>query len=340
MGNLSPKEVIEVVKEQSGKFQAMNLANLDFEQECLFARQQILKSDFTLKIAANNPKSLQAAILNVAAIGISLNPASQHAYLVPRDNQICLDISYRGFVRLATESGSIKWAKVELVYENDKFTWKGPAEPPEHDANPFQDRGDIIGGYCIAKLPDEDILTEVMPIDEINKIRGTSKAFKKGGGPWVDWYEEMAKKTIIKRAYKSWPQTPNRERTDKAMEVLHETEGMAYTIEQHTEFMEAFQKEDALKFYILYQTTEDTAWLALFNSFPKGEKTKMKDKARELEKLGVQQFTLFKDGLVTAALEEDEVKAKELMAELDDIERDFIFKHLPSGTVEYVEKAA
>lgn len=140
------KGALDLIKKQEARFLEMDAANgklLDFTQECLFARQQILKNDFTLKVASQNGNSLQAAILNVAAIGISLNPASQHAYLVPRDGAICLDISYRGLVKLATDSGAIKWAKVELVYENDTFSWNGPAEAPTHNADPFSERGAI-----------------------------------------------------------------------------------------------------------------------------------------------------------------------------------------------------
>jgi recombination protein RecT len=37
----------------------------------------------------------------VAAIGITLNPASKLAYLVPRDGMVCLDISYMGLLHRA-----------------------------------------------------------------------------------------------------------------------------------------------------------------------------------------------------------------------------------------------
>ena len=87
----NPAQLIELVKAQEPRFREMDIANgriLDFTQECLFARQQLLKNNFTLDTAAKNPNSLQAAILNVAAIGVSLNPALSHAYLVPRDGAI------------------------------------------------------------------------------------------------------------------------------------------------------------------------------------------------------------------------------------------------------------
>lgn len=321
------RELIELVHEQKDRFSKLDKANghlLDFTQECLFARQQLLKNEYTLKVAGENPNSLQAAILNVAAIGISLNPANQHAYLVPRDGQICLDISYRGLVKLATDSGAIKWAKVELVYENDDFSWCGPAEAPEHRADPFSDRGALKGGYCIAKLPDGDILVEVMPIEEINKIRDTSKAYQNKKGPWINWYEEMAKKTVLKRAYKSWPQTPNRQRMDVAMEALNQSEGMAFTIDEHAEFMQLLRNEDALGLYLFRYRVGDHKWMALQGSFDKGEKVKNKDRLVELSKQGFNLFNQYIQSLKDAANNDDSSAAQELLAELKEGERDAI----------------
>src|SRR5699024_2773328 len=158
------------------------------------------------------------------------NPAQQHAYLVPRDGKICLDISFRGLVYLATDSGAIKWAKAELVYENDEFEWLGPSTVPTHKADPFsEDRGKLVGGYVIAKMPDDEVMIETMSAHENDKVRATSSA---KNGPWKTWFEEMAKKTLIKRAYKPWPQTPARRRLDTAVEALHESEGSAFTLEQ------------------------------------------------------------------------------------------------------------
>lgn len=320
---MTPAGLIELVKKQEGKFTelAHNAGDaVTFAQECLFARQQLLKNDFTLKTAAKNPNSLQAAVLNVAAIGISLNPASSHAYLVPRDGAICLDVSFKGLVKLATDCGAIKYAKAELVYDNDSFEWCGPTTPPIHRADPFGDRGQLKGGYCLAKMPDGEYMVEVMSAAEINKVRDTSKAFKAGKGPWVDWYGEMAKKTIIKRAYKSWPQTEGRGRLDKAVEVLNEHEGMAYTIEEHGEYLKHLREGNALSFYLLRRSLEDHVWIALYNSGEPGQKVKLKEQAAELEKEGIAQFNAIKDGIVEAVDAKDATALQEIIEELTESE--------------------
>lgn len=277
---LGLNELIVAKKEQFKKLDKANGNILAWEQECLFARQQITKNDYSIETAQKNPSSLQAAILNVAAIGISLNPALAHAYLVPRGGHICLDISYRGLVKLATDCGAIQWAKSELVYSQDEFTWKGVNTAPEHKADVFSDRGEIVGGYCLALLPDGSPMVEIMKIDEMNKIQATSKA---ASGPWKTWPDEMRKKSITKRASKSWPQTKNRVRLDRAVETLNEHEGMVYSIEEQSKFQSIIDKGDPLDFLNHISGMDDEKKEALYKSFEYGKKTSGRNACRELK---------------------------------------------------------
>ena len=148
--------------------------------------------------------ALPISVTNVAAIGISLNPARKQAYLVPRDQKVFLDISYIGLTDLATQSGSIVWAKAELVCEGDSFTMGEPGSMPKHAFNPFsKDRGDVVGAYVVAKTPGGEYLCEAMSIGDIHAIRDRSSAWRayKSKGvscPWVTDPGEMCKKTVIK----------------------------------------------------------------------------------------------------------------------------------------------
>lgn len=206
-------------------FQARLTNNsLNFEVEAGFAVQQMESNDYLLSMAMNNRQSVINAVTNVAAIGISLNPARKQAYLVPRDKKVCLDISYIGLVDLATQSGSIVWAKSELVYSADNFQMGEPGTLPSHKFNPFaKDRGEVIGAYVVVKTPGGEYLCDAMGIDEINSIRDRSSAWKayKSKGvscPWVTDPGEMAKKTVIKRASKLWPKN---ERLNMAIQHLN-----------------------------------------------------------------------------------------------------------------------
>lgn len=206
--------------------------SLNFEREAEFAIQTIQANDYSTKLAMGNRQSVVNAVTNIAAIGISLNPAKKQAYLVPRDGKICLDISYIGLMDLAMASGAIRWGQAKLVHTNDRFELNGFDKQPTHTFNPFsKDRGEVVGVYVVVKTSDGDYLTETMSIDEVNAIRDRSSAWKawiskKSSCPWVTDPGEMAKKTCVKRAYKFWPKT---ERLEQAIHYLNTdgNEGLA-----------------------------------------------------------------------------------------------------------------
>ena len=197
-----------------------------YDRESIYAMQHIIKNDFSQRVANENPMSVHLSMVNVASVGLTLSPANGYAYLVPRDGAIVLDISYKGLIKIATDTGSVEWVRADLVYESDEFIYNGPAEMPTHKANPFKGRGDVVGVYCIAKTHKGDILTEVMGMDELEKIRGKSMSYiKRKSGPWVEWFDQMAKKAVIKRASKTWPYTDRMDRLNDAIDLANETEG-------------------------------------------------------------------------------------------------------------------
>lgn len=197
--------------------------SLNFEREAGFAIQILAANDYALTTAGKARQSVVDAVTNVAAIGISLNPAKKQAYLVPRGGKICLDISYMGLLDLAIASGSIMWGQAELVYSNDRFHLNGFDKAPEHARDPFDSsRGDLVGVYVVVKTHSNDYLTTTMTLAEVDAIKMRSESGKKGSGPWKTDFNEMAKKTVIKRAYKLWPKT---ERLDAAIHHLNTSAG-------------------------------------------------------------------------------------------------------------------
>lgn len=196
--------------------------SINFEREAGFAMQIVTGNDFLLSVALKEKQSVINAVTNVAAIGLSLNPAKKLAYLVPRGGKVCLDISYMGLLDLAISSGSILWGQAEVVCENDTFALRGFDKAPLHDFAPFsKTRGPIVGVYVVVKTHSGDYLTDTMSIDEVMAIKARSESGKKDSGPWKTDFNEMAKKTVIKRAYKTWPKT---DRVDAAVHYLN-TEG-------------------------------------------------------------------------------------------------------------------
>lgn len=198
-------------------------SDLNWPAETLFAMQVIEKSKY---LQGCSLSSLKNAVINIASIGLTLNPAEKLAYLIPRKRkyqdgngkwveiwEACLDISYRGLVKIATDAGSIRWAKSMLVLEGEEFIWKGVDVKPVHNiTNPFgrkECEDEMLGGYSIAKTSDGDYLCEMMTAEDIIKIRDRSDAWKFGKkgkkGPWESDFGQMAKKTLIRRGSVSWP---------------------------------------------------------------------------------------------------------------------------------------
>lgn len=213
------------------RFNALAGNDKAFEKEAGFAIQVLQGNDYALKIATENRQSVINAVTNIAAIGISLNPARKQAYLVPRDGRICLDISYMGLLDLAIQSGSLMWGQAELVYEADTFELGDLDKLPTHKREPFKkDRGALVGVYVVVKTRDGDYLTTAMSIDEVFAIRDRSSAWKafmkdKRKCPWVTDEGEMVKKTVIKRAYKLWPKTERSEALERAIDYLNNEGG-------------------------------------------------------------------------------------------------------------------
>lgn len=213
--------IIETAVEQArGQFQAVCVdRSISFEREASFAIQALMANSYTMQVGQQNPQSVINAVANIAAVGLSLNPAKRQAYLVPRSGKICLDIGYIGLLDLALESGSILWGQAEMVHEADRFTLNGVDKPPTHERDPFKERGGVIGAYVVVKTRDGDYLTTCMSSAELLSIRDRSEAWKKAqSGPWKTDPGEMMKKTVIKRAYKLWPKT---ERLDNAIHHLN-----------------------------------------------------------------------------------------------------------------------
>ena len=228
---MSGFDVVSFVTSQEPLFSgALVDSSVKWQRECQFAIQAFQKNDFLSKTAESNPASAQNAIINVAAIGISLNPAEKLAYLVPRDGMVCLDISYMGLLQLAQSTGAIKWGQCKLVYSNDTYESNGLDRAPTHQYNAFSDRGEIVGGYCTVKTADGDYLTEEMRADEINNIMLRSAGYKayqtKGKKcPWVTDWPEMARKTIVKRGSKYWPK---HDRLSAAIDYLNTDGGEGF----------------------------------------------------------------------------------------------------------------
>jgi recombination protein RecT len=132
-----------------------------------------------------------------------------HGYILPYKKTAVFIPGYKGLLDLARRSGEISWVQAHVVYENDEFHYTYGADPtithvPARIKG--EEPGPMTAAYGIAKFKSGEVQFEVMHKDEIEAIRKRSRAAN--DGPWVTDYDEMARKTVIRRLCKFLPMNP------------------------------------------------------------------------------------------------------------------------------------
>ena len=156
------------------------------------------------------PQSFLAGMMNAAQLGLEPNTPLGQAYLIPYRNHGTLEaqfqIGYKGLIDLAYRSGQVRTIYAEEVCENDEFEYELGLNPKLVHKPASENRGKPIYYYAVFKLVNGGEGFAVMSKDDIDKHRDRfSKAAKAGFSPWSTNYDEMAKKTVIKKVLKYAP---------------------------------------------------------------------------------------------------------------------------------------
>ena len=147
--------------------------------------------------------SVYLAIHQSSQLGLEPSGPLGHAYLVPYGKTCQLIIGYRGMIDLARRSGQIKSIEAHIVHDGDTFDLAFGLDPKLVHIPNLESEGAFKFVYAVAKLTDGGLQFEVMTKPQIDKIKNASKAGR--SGPWVDHYEEMARKTVVRRLFKYLP---------------------------------------------------------------------------------------------------------------------------------------
>lgn len=150
-----------------------------------------------------NRESLLAACMRLAEKG--LVPDGSEAALVMFGEKVTAMPMLSGILKLVRNSGELQSITAQLVYKNDKFKYfvDSSGENLEHEPNLFSDRGDLLGCYAIARTKDGGVYIEVMTLADIEKVKKSSRSAS--NGPWVTWFDQMAKKSVLRRLAKRLP---------------------------------------------------------------------------------------------------------------------------------------
>jgi recombination protein RecT len=160
-------------------------------------------------LAKCDQASFLGAIMQCAQLGLEPGGALGHAYLLPFENrkkgitEVQFIVGYRGMIDLSRRSGQIVSLSAQVAYENDDFAYKLGLTPDIQHTPANAERGKMTHVYAVANLKGGGMQFEVMSVYDVNKIKAQSKA--SAFGPWVSHFEEMAKKTVIRRLFKYLP---------------------------------------------------------------------------------------------------------------------------------------
>ena len=175
-----------------------------------FTRMTLSAISVNPKLAACTPRSFLGAMMSAAQLGLEPNTPLGQAYLIPFKNkgtdEVQFQIGYKGLIDLAYRSGEVELVQAHIVYANDTFECEYGLEPKLVHKPADSDRGEPVKVYAMFKTKSGGYGFEVMSMDDVRKhAEKYSQAYKSGFSPWKSNFEEMAKKTVLKKVLKYAP---------------------------------------------------------------------------------------------------------------------------------------
>lgn len=175
-----------------------------------FTRMVLSAISTNPKLGACTPSSFLGAMMAAAQLGLEPNTPLGQAYILPFQNKGTLvaefQLGYKGLIDLAYRSGEVELVQAHIVYENDTFECEFGLNAKLRHVPAESDRGAAIKVYALFKTKSDGYGFDVMSMDDVKKhAQKYSKAFGSSYSPWATNFEEMAKKTVLKRCLKYAP---------------------------------------------------------------------------------------------------------------------------------------
>ena len=175
-----------------------------------FTRMVLSAVSTNPKLATCTKASFLGAMMNAAQLGLEPNTPLGQAYILPYMNRGVMEaqfqIGYKGLIDLAYRSGDVEVVQAHIVYANDEFHCCYGLDPKLTHVPADSDRGEPVKVYAVFKTKSGGYGFEVMSIEDVrNHASKYSKSYSSGYSPWTTNFEEMAKKTVLKRVLKYAP---------------------------------------------------------------------------------------------------------------------------------------
>ena len=208
VGNKQRLETLKTyLAERKGRLQGKLPNNISTDALINQALKACLRSP---KLLECSTQSIYTAMLDASELGLEPFTGQQYAFVLPYKNKMGgheakFMPSYRGMLELARRSGQLLSVESDIIYETDAFEIERGLNPKlKHIPNFLsKERGKEILVYAVVRFKDGGFQFDVMTVHDIEKIRSKSKS--PNYGPWVDYWGEMAKKTVLKKVLKTCP---------------------------------------------------------------------------------------------------------------------------------------
>jgi recombination protein RecT len=175
-----------------------------------FTRMVLTALSANPRLAQCTRDSFLGGMMQAAQLGLEPNTPLGQAYLIPYRNnkkgvmECQFQIGYKGLIDLAYRSGEVATVQAHCVYQNDEFEYELGLDAKLRHVPAMKNRGDMTHVYAVIKLTNGGYAFEVMSADDVRKhAQKFSKAVN--DGPWQTNFDEMAKKTILKKVLKYAP---------------------------------------------------------------------------------------------------------------------------------------
>lgn len=160
---------------------------------------QVINDSKMLQKADTN--SIFNAAMTAATLDLPINPNLGFAYIIPYNNKggtvAQFQMGYKGFIQLAQRSGQYKTISATPIYAGQLIK-ENPLTGFEFNFD-VAGEGDAIGYASYFELLNGFQKTLYMTLEDVQTHAKTySQSYKKGFGPWVENFEVMALKTVIK----------------------------------------------------------------------------------------------------------------------------------------------
>jgi recombination protein RecT len=197
-----------------------------------------------------DPLTICGCVIQAAQLGLEPDGVLGECYLVPflnsktKKKECQLIPGYQGLLKLARNSGELKFVNAQVVREKDFFEFVEGTDPFLTHKRAAGDRGKPIAYWACASLKTGGFQFNVMTRREVEEHRDRfSKA--KDTGPWKDDFDTMALKTCLRKLCKLLPRSTQAQIATSLDEAHEAGRSQTFSFEVPVELHPPLEEESA-----------------------------------------------------------------------------------------------